>query len=77
MGLFDATVRSPVKQWTDMAFRVNEGSETQRRRQLQEWALNSPEIRTIVEGDLLLYEHALSLFRSQTAEALGTVWQDP
>lgn len=76
MELFDATVKSPVQRWSDYSDKVNEGTQSERRLALQEWALNSPETRKMFEGDLILYEHALSLFRAQTHNSLGTVWEE-
>jgi len=32
-------------------------------------------LRRILEADILLYEFALDLFKNQTSEALGTVWE--
>ena len=76
MSLFDAKVQSPVRRWADMTLRVNKGVQSSRRQWVHQWALNSTEVRSIVQGDLVLYEHALSLFHSQTAEAIGTTWGD-
>lgn len=74
MRLFDARVQSPVARWTDLDFKVNAASETYRRHLLHTWAYNSSEIHSVLEGDLLLYEHAVSLFQQQTEQSLGMVW---
>lgn len=74
MRLFDARVKSPVARWTDLAFKVNPGTQSAKRQELLEWAYRSREVRQIVEGDLLLYEHGRTLFEKQTAESLGTTW---
>lgn len=54
--------------------RVNKGVQSGRREWVHQWALNSTEVRSIVQGDLVLYEHAISIFRAQTAETVGTDW---
>lgn len=74
MQLFDATVSSPVQEW-DSGEAVNNGPQTGEREMLLRWAHSSPEIRQAVGGDLLLYDLALSIFKRQTAAALGTVWK--
>lgn len=73
MQLFDAKVRSPVREWS-AAEHANQGHMSPEREELLEWAHNSTEIRRVIAGDLLLYDLSLSIFRRQTKEALGTVW---
>lgn len=73
MELFDAVISSPVQQWGS-GEAVNPGPQSGQREMLLRWAHSSPEIRQAVGGDLLLYDLALSIFKRQTAEALGTVW---
>lgn len=73
MQLFDATISSPVQQW-DSGEATNHGPQTGEREMLLRWAHSSPGIRQAVGGDLLLYDLALSIFKRQTAAALGTIW---
>lgn len=73
MDLFDAVILSPVEQWGGEEA-VNPGPKSSEREMLLRWAHSSPEIRQAVGGDLLLYDLALSIFKRQTAEALGVVW---
>ncbi|CAM9257144.1 unnamed protein product [Ectocarpus sp. 12 AP-2014] len=75
MELFDAVISSPVQQWGG-GEAVNPGPQSGEREMLLRWAHSSPEIRQAVGGDLLLYDLALSIFKRQTAEALGTVWKN-
>ncbi|CBN74365.1 expressed unknown protein [Ectocarpus siliculosus] len=75
MELFDAVISSPVQQWGGEEA-VNPGPKSSEREMLLRWAHSSPEIRQAVGGDLLLYDLALSIFKRQTAEALGTVWKN-
>lgn len=74
MALFDARVTSPVRRWQDIVYTVNAGTQSQRRQGLLRWAHQSEKILSIVKGDLVLYQHGLSIFEQQTAEALGAVW---
>lgn len=76
MELFDKKIKCPVKRWRDIDHVVNAGTESTKRQELLRWAYKSEKIRSIVEGDLLLYEHGLSIFKRQTADALGTVWDE-
>lgn len=73
MQLFDATVPSPVKHW-DPTILHNPGHVSPQREEVLEWARASPEIRSILSSDLVLYEHAVEVFRRQTTYYLGTVW---
>lgn len=73
MKLFDATVRSPVREWSTQEH-ANPGHRSVEREKVLAWAYESPDIRRVLAGDLLLYDMAFAIFRRQTSEALGTVW---
>lgn len=73
MRLFQATVRSPVRNWSSDEI-VNPGPVSTQRGALLRWAHSSPAIRQAVAGDLLLYDLALSIFKRQTSESLGMEW---
>lgn len=75
MDLFNARVKSPVREWREQEL-YNAGATSEVREQLLAWAQHSPEIQTALAADLLLYDFSLSLFKQQTTESLGTVWHD-
>lgn len=67
MKLFGAILRTPVKQWK--TGKINPGLKSEERDGLLRWAYNSPEIRQILAGDLLLYDLAVSIFKRQLVES--------
>ena len=73
MQLFNATVKSSVRDW-DSKLSLNHGVEPEERAELLEWAYLSPEINTAVAADMMLYAYSLSLFRHQTSIVLGKEW---
>lgn len=74
MELFDAKVKSPVRQWsTDYA--KNQAIVSPERQALLDWVNETEEFKTILAADLLLYEHAVDIFRRQTSAALNTRWE--
>ena len=73
MQLFDAKVKSPVRVWNEEKH-ANQGDPSPLRDEVYRWAHKSPEIHAILSTDLLLYTYALSLFKLQTNETLGTQW---
>lgn len=73
MELFNATVKSSVRNW-DAALLLNGGIMPERRAELLEWAYLSPEINVALAADMMLYDYALSLFRHQTSVVLGKEW---
>ena len=74
MQLFNATVKSSVRDW-DSTMNLNGGVEIEGRAELLEWAYLSPEINIALAADMMLYDFATSLFRHQTAVVLGKEWQ--
>lgn len=73
MKLFNAKVKSPVEVW-DAGVAHNAGVTSEAREQLLEWAHLSPELHSVLSADLLIYRFAMSVFKQQTTESLGTVW---
>lgn len=73
MQLFDAVVQSPVQSWVSTQAR-NIGTNPDRREEVLQWAHQSGALRDILASDLALYEHALELFKRQTAVHLGRQW---
>ncbi|CAB1103840.1 unnamed protein product [Ectocarpus sp. CCAP 1310/34] len=73
MQLFNARVRSPVREW-NMTLHINAGLPSGLRDEVLQWAHKSPAIHRSIATDMLLYSFALSLFKHQTTEALGTNW---
>lgn len=73
MQLFNANVKSPVKNW-DADIVNNPGVRTEVREKVLSWAHGSTELNTLFSADLLLYDFSLSIFKEQTKKALGTVW---
>lgn len=73
MQLFDARVRSPVRDWQNIQ-KSNPGQLSGLRDEVYQWAHMSPEIHRIMATDMLLYDYAMSVFKLQTAATLGTVW---
>ncbi|CAM9616207.1 unnamed protein product [Ascophyllum nodosum] len=74
MRLFDAKVKSPVRDWENIQI-SNSGTMSELRDSVYRWAHMSPEIHNILATDMLLYDYALSVFKLQTAATLGTVWE--
>lgn len=70
MKLFNATVKSSVRDW-GTTLNLNHGIEVEGRAELLEWAYLSPELNVVLAADMMLYDFALSLFRQQTREVLG------
>lgn len=75
MQLFDARVRSPVRNWS-MFKQANPGKMSGLREEVHRWARTSTAIHRAIAADMLLYSFALSVFQQQTTDALGTNWQD-
>lgn len=73
MKLFDAAVKSPVRTWDPELLR-NPGSESNLRNKVLTWAHDSPEIAVIIAADIMLYDIAKEIFKKQTTQHLGTVW---
>ncbi|CAM9761772.1 unnamed protein product [Ectocarpus fasciculatus] len=73
MQLFNARVRSPVREW-NTTLHSNAGVPSGLRYEVLQWAHNSPGIHRLVGTDMLLYSFALSVFKRQTTETLGTHW---
>ncbi|CAM9970395.1 unnamed protein product [Laminaria digitata] len=73
MQLFDAKVKSPVSDWQTIQ-KSNPGQMSGLRDEVFKWAHTSPEIHRTMATDMLLYDFAFSVFKLQTAESLGTVW---
>ncbi|CAM9280646.1 unnamed protein product [Ectocarpus sp. 12 AP-2014] len=74
MELFNARVRSPVREWNRFK-QKNPGAQSGFRDQVLQWAHGNPAIHRVLGADMLLYSFALSIFKQQTAEALGTNWR--
>lgn len=75
MQLFNARVKSPVRDW-NMTVLINAGAHSGIRDEVLQWAHDSPAIHRVVATDMLLYSFALSIFRHQTTVALGTNWRE-
>lgn len=73
MRLFDAKVKSPVREW-DPILNVNAGTHPVKRQELLNWAHTNAELHNILAADLLLYDFGVALFRQQTRVALGVDW---
>ncbi|CAM9685130.1 unnamed protein product [Ectocarpus sp. 12 AP-2014] len=73
MELFNARVRSPVREW-NMTLHSNAGVPSGLRYKVLRWAHDSPAVHRLIAADMLLYSFALSIFKRQTTEALGTNW---
>ncbi|CAM9248505.1 unnamed protein product [Ectocarpus sp. 4 AP-2014] len=73
MQLFNARVRSPVREWNVFKQR-NPGIMSGLRDEVLEWAHESPAIHRVLGTDMLLYSFALSIFKQQTTASLGTNW---
>eukprot|EP00752_Nemacystus_decipiens_P003296 g3050.t1 len=73
MQLFDARVRSPVRDWQNIK-KSNPGRLSGLRDEVYQWAQLNPDIHRIMATDMLLYDYALSVFKLQTVTTLGTVW---
>lgn len=74
MDLFNAKVKSPVRDWrTELVSNPGTGSDL--RENTLAWAMKSPEIHRALATDMLLYDYAMAVFRHQTHETLGTVWK--
>lgn len=74
MQLFNSRIKSPVANW-DAGIAKNPGVRTGAREELLGWARNSTELQDLLSADMRIYEFALSIFKSQTAESLGTLWR--
>lgn len=74
MQLFDARVRSPVRDWVNIS-KSNPGKLSPVRDEVTRWAHLSPEIHRVLATDMLLYDYAMSVFKLQTSATLGTVWE--
>lgn len=73
MQLFNATLKTPLREWrTDMV--INTGLQTEARQSLLQWAHSSPEIHDAIITDIVLYDFAVERFKEQTRTVLGTVW---
>lgn len=68
MRLFDANVKSPVRNW-DPDYKANGGTKSAARQELLEWAYTNEELHSLIAADLLLYDYALAVFRQQTKDA--------
>ncbi|CAB1106377.1 unnamed protein product [Ectocarpus sp. CCAP 1310/34] len=73
MQLFNARVRSPVREWNS-TLHINAGKPSGLRAEVLQWAHDSPAIHRQLGTDMLLYSFALSIFKDQTTETLGTNW---
>ncbi len=73
MQLFDARVKSPVKDWVNINT-SNPGQLSPEREEVTKWAHLSPEIHRVLATDMLLYDYSMSVFKLQTSATLGTVW---
>ena len=71
MRLFNANVKSPVRDW-DANLVANQGARSAAREELLDWAYTNVELHHTLAADILLYDYALALFRVQTAAALPT-----
>lgn len=73
MELFDAKVKSPVRDWKVIT-KSNPGQQSDLRNDIYRWAHMSPEIHRVMATDILLYNYAVSVFKLQTTFTLGTIW---
>ncbi|CAN0219045.1 unnamed protein product [Scytosiphon promiscuus] len=73
MQLFDARIKSPVRDWQNIQ-KSNPGQLSGIRDEVYQWAHLSPEIHRAMSTDLLLYDYAVSVFKLQTTATLGTQW---
>lgn len=73
MELFNATVKTPLREWNPELV-LNPGPQSAERNDLLEWARASPEIRWAMKTDMIIYDFAMEIFRNQTHEFLGTDW---
>lgn len=73
MQLFDARVKSPVRDWQNIQ-KSNPGQLSGIRDEVYQWAHLSPEIHRAMSTDMLLYDYAVSVFKLQTKATLGTQW---
>ena len=73
MQLFDAKVTSPVQHW-NASMASNKAALSGERQALLDWAYTSPQLQTALAADVALYEHAVAVFRQQTAETLNKSW---
>lgn len=73
MRLFNARVRSPVRDW-NAEMVVNAGTRSKVREELLAWAHTNVELHTVLAADMLLYDYGLALFRQQTKDALDAEW---
>ena len=69
MRLFNAKVKSPVRNW-DTGIVANPGTRSAVRKELLEWAHTNVELHDILAADILLYDYGRALFRLQTRDAL-------
>ncbi|CAM9509143.1 unnamed protein product [Hapterophycus canaliculatus] len=74
MQLFNARVKSPVRDWNFFK-QANPGKMSGLRDEVYQWAHTSSEIHRAIGSDMLLYSYSLAIFKQQTAAALGTDWQ--
>lgn len=74
MQLFNARVKSPVRDWQNIV-KSNAGTLSGLREEISRWAHTSPEIHRTLATDMLLYDYAMSVFKLQTAKYLGVIWE--
>lgn len=75
MDLFNARVKSPVRDWREQKL-ANPGVASEVREHILTWAHESPQIHRAMATDILLYDFAVTVFKKQTTESLGTVWHN-
>lgn len=73
MQLFNAKVKSPVRQW-NASVTANKATKSPERQALLDWAYESSELNERLAADLLFYEYAVAIFRQQTSETLHVRW---
>lgn len=73
MQLFNAKVKSPVRQW-NASVTSNQATQSPERQALLDWAYESSELSTRLAADLMFYEYAVDMFRQQTSETLNVRW---
>lgn len=76
MELFDARVRSPVRHWSKFKQQDNPGTMSGLREDVHRWARTNSDIHRAVGADILLYAYAVSVFKQQTMDTLGTIWEE-
>eukprot|EP00903_Cladosiphon_okamuranus_P008180 g7879.t1 len=78
MELFNARVKSPVRDWKATPEPLNRVHEVYSdfQQKIHEWARTSPDVHAVLATDLVLYDFALDVFKQQTAESLGTKWTE-